>query len=167
MLAGQPPHLGGSAQAIIMKIIAEAAQLVTQLRKSVPTNVAAALDMALQKVSADRFASAAKFAEALANPAFTTRGMVRRHGRGRSRRRRAARTDVCRDRAHAALHGCVPAIQHTRLRRAAGWPVRDAAAQCRESADRDHELAVVGGAVTREVAMNILRWTRDELYERR
>ncbi|MBL0170361.1 MAG: serine/threonine-protein kinase [Gemmatimonadaceae bacterium] len=74
MLAGQPPHLGGSAQAIIMKIIAEPAQLVTQLRKSVPTNVAAALDMALQKVPADRFESAAKFAEALANPAFTTRG---------------------------------------------------------------------------------------------
>ena len=72
MLAGEPPHSGGSAQAIIMKIIAEPAQLVTQLRKSVPTK-AAALDMALQKVPADRFASAAKFAEALANPAFTTR----------------------------------------------------------------------------------------------
>ena len=53
MLAGEPPHSGGSAQAIIMKIIAEPAQLVTQLRKSVPTNVAAALDMALQKVPAD------------------------------------------------------------------------------------------------------------------
>ena len=74
MLAGEPPHSGGSAQAIIMKIIAEPAQIVTQLRKSVPTNVAAALDMALQKVPADRFASAAKFSEALANPAFTTRG---------------------------------------------------------------------------------------------
>ena len=74
MLAGEPPHSGGSAQAIIMKIIAEPAQLVTHLRKSVPTNVAAALDMALQKVPADRFESAAKFAEALATPTFTTRG---------------------------------------------------------------------------------------------
>ncbi len=80
MLAGQPPHLGGSAQAIIMKIIAEPAQLVTQLRKSVPTNVAAALDMALQKVPADRFESAAKFAEALANPTFTTRGTAQLTG---------------------------------------------------------------------------------------
>ncbi|MBL0169823.1 MAG: protein kinase [Gemmatimonadaceae bacterium] len=80
MLAGEPPHSGGSAQAIIMKIIAEPAQLVTQLRKSVPTNVAAALDMALQKVPADRFASAAKFAEALANPAFTTRGTAQLTG---------------------------------------------------------------------------------------
>ncbi len=74
MLAGEPPHSGGSAQAIIMKIIAEPAQIVTRLRKSVPPNVAAALDMALQKVPADRFASAAKFSEALANATFTTRG---------------------------------------------------------------------------------------------
>jgi serine/threonine-protein kinase len=40
MLAGEPPHSGGSAQAIIMKIIAEPAQLVTKYRKSVPPNVA-------------------------------------------------------------------------------------------------------------------------------
>ncbi|MBX9929902.1 MAG: serine/threonine-protein kinase [Gemmatimonadaceae bacterium] len=74
MLAGEPPHSGGSAQAIIMKIIAESAQPVTQLRKSVPAHVAAALAVALQKVPADRFESAAKFGEALANPAFTTQG---------------------------------------------------------------------------------------------
>ena len=86
MLAGEPPHSGGSAQAIIMKIIAEPAQLVTQLRKSVPTNVAAALDMALQKVPADRFASAAKFSEALANPAFTTRGTAQLTGASGSTR---------------------------------------------------------------------------------
>src|SRR5882724_11687822 len=43
MLAGQPPHLGGSAQQIIMKIIAEEAKPVTTLRKSVPGNVAAAV----------------------------------------------------------------------------------------------------------------------------
>src|SRR5690348_7274210 len=43
MLAGQPPHVGGSAQQIIMKIITEAPPLVTTLRKSVPPNVAAAL----------------------------------------------------------------------------------------------------------------------------
>ena len=43
MLAGQPPHLGGSAQQIIMKIIAEPVQLVTTLRQSAPPNVAAAV----------------------------------------------------------------------------------------------------------------------------
>ncbi|HWG32524.1 MAG TPA: serine/threonine-protein kinase, partial [Gemmatimonadaceae bacterium] len=43
MLAGHPPHLGGSAQQIIMKIVTEDAAPVTQHRKSVPPNVAAAV----------------------------------------------------------------------------------------------------------------------------
>src|SRR6187551_346427 len=42
MLAGQPPHLGGSAQQIIMKIIAEPVEPVTKLRKTVPPHVATA-----------------------------------------------------------------------------------------------------------------------------
>ena len=72
MLAGQPPHLGGSAQQIIMKIIAEQPAAVTTIRKSVPPHVAAAVAKALEKLPADRFESAAKFAEALGNTAFTT-----------------------------------------------------------------------------------------------
>ena len=71
MLAGQPPHLGGSAQQIIMKIIAEEAAPVTQLRKSVPPNVAAALAKALERLAADRFESAKAFASALGDPGFT------------------------------------------------------------------------------------------------
>jgi serine/threonine protein kinase len=39
MLAGEPPHMGNTAQQIIMKIIAEPVQPVTALRKSVPPNV--------------------------------------------------------------------------------------------------------------------------------
>ncbi|HKI95137.1 MAG TPA: protein kinase [Gemmatimonadales bacterium] len=72
MLTGQPPHLGGSAQQIIMKIIAEDVKPVTTLRKSVPANVAAATAKALEKLPADRFDSAKAFAEALTNPSFTT-----------------------------------------------------------------------------------------------
>ena len=63
MLTGQPPHLGASAQAIIMKIIAERAKPVTELRSSVPPNVAAALARALEKLPADRFDTARAFAE--------------------------------------------------------------------------------------------------------
>jgi Tol biopolymer transport system component/tRNA A-37 threonylcarbamoyl transferase component Bud32 len=73
MLAGQPPHLGGSAQQIIMKIIAEPVDAVTRYRKSVPPNVTAALTKALEKLPADRFNSARSFADALANPAFAIR----------------------------------------------------------------------------------------------
>ena len=74
MLAGQPPHLGGSAQQIIMKIITEQPAQVTALRKSVPANVTAAIAKALEKLPADRFATAREFAEALANPAFSVAG---------------------------------------------------------------------------------------------
>src|SRR6185369_5868556 len=49
MLAGQPPHIGGAAQQVIMKIITEPAQPVTALRKNVPANVDAAVAKALEK----------------------------------------------------------------------------------------------------------------------
>ncbi len=70
MLTGEPPHTGSSAQQIIMKIVTEDAQDVTKLRKSVPPNVAAAVARSVEKLAADRFETAAKFAEALANPSF-------------------------------------------------------------------------------------------------
>ena len=71
MLAGNPPHVGSSAQQIIMKIIAESAPPVTQWRKAVPPNVDDALAKALEKLPADRFATAKDFADALANRGFT------------------------------------------------------------------------------------------------
>ncbi len=74
MLTGQPPHLGGSAQQIIMKIIAEPVQPVTALRKAVTPNVAAAVAKAVEKLPADRFESAKAFAEALRDPGFTIAG---------------------------------------------------------------------------------------------
>jgi serine/threonine-protein kinase len=70
MLAGVPPHEGGSAQQVIMRIIADTPRPVTDLRMTVPPNIAAALAKALEKLPADRFESAKLFAEALGNPAF-------------------------------------------------------------------------------------------------
>ncbi len=76
MLTGQPPHLGGSAQQIIMKIITEPAEVVTKHRKSVPPHVAAAVATSLEKLPADRFESAKAFSEALGNPAYTNATLV-------------------------------------------------------------------------------------------
>ena len=76
MLAGEPPHLGNSAQQIIMKIVTEDAAPVTRLRKSVPPNVAAAVARSLEKLPADRFETAKEFADALSNPGFTTAGLA-------------------------------------------------------------------------------------------
>ena len=70
MLTGDPPHTGSSAQQIIMRIVTDEARPVTELRKSVPPNVAAVVAKALEKLPADRFESAAKFGEALVTPTF-------------------------------------------------------------------------------------------------
>ena len=71
MLAGQPPHSGGSAQQIIMKIITDVARPVNELRRNVPPNVTSALARALEKLPADRFDNAKTFGDALVMPGFT------------------------------------------------------------------------------------------------
>ena len=83
MLTGEPPHMGTSAQQVIMKIIVEPVRPAAELRRSIPPNVAAALAKALEKLPADRFDGAKAFAEALANPAFATATPTapRAHGR--------------------------------------------------------------------------------------
>jgi serine/threonine-protein kinase len=72
MLAGDPPYTGSTAQAIVAKVITEKPAPVTTHRETVPPNVSAAIQKALAKLAADRFHSAADFAEALDNPAFAT-----------------------------------------------------------------------------------------------
>ena len=52
------------------KIIAGAPVSATQIRKSVPTNVDAAIRKALEKLPADRFTGAQEFAKALGDPGF-------------------------------------------------------------------------------------------------
>ncbi len=86
MLAGEPPHIGGSAQAIIAKILTDDVQSVTKLRQSVPLHVDTATLKALEKTPADRFASAAEFASALTNAAFTAATPPRHMPRTAARR---------------------------------------------------------------------------------
>src|SRR4051812_8977890 len=75
MLLGEPPFTGPTAQAIVAKVItAEPAGLTAQ-RRSVPAAVEDAVLTALAKLPADRFASAAEFANALEGQAVSrTRG---------------------------------------------------------------------------------------------
>ena len=69
MLTGEPPFTGPTAQAIVAKVMADEPRAPRQLRKTVPPHVEAALMSALQKLPADRLASAADFAAALENTA--------------------------------------------------------------------------------------------------
>jgi serine/threonine-protein kinase len=74
MLTGEPPFSGPTAQAIVAKVMTEKPVPPTRMRETVPPHVEAAVLAALAKLPADRFATAAQFAEALATP-----GAPRRH----------------------------------------------------------------------------------------
>ncbi len=65
MLTGEPPHTGTNAQAIIAKLLTEEVRPLTVLRRSVPPHVDAAVRHGLEKLAADRFATAADIAAAL------------------------------------------------------------------------------------------------------
>ncbi len=72
MLTGEAPFVGPTAQAIVAKVLTADPVAVAELRRTVPEAVARATHVALQKLPADRFGTAAEFAAALANPSFTT-----------------------------------------------------------------------------------------------
>jgi Tol biopolymer transport system component len=65
MLTGDPPHTGSSVQAVIARILSEPPPGVRTVRPTVPELVELALDRALAKLPADRFATAREFAGAL------------------------------------------------------------------------------------------------------
>ena len=65
MLTGEPPFTGPTAQAIVAKVMTADPVEATALRKSIPMHVADAVHTALQKLPADRFATAKEFADAL------------------------------------------------------------------------------------------------------
>ncbi|MBA2291749.1 MAG: serine/threonine-protein kinase [Gemmatimonadales bacterium] len=89
MLIGDPPFTGSTAQAIVAKVMtSEPAGLIAQ-RKSIPAAVEDAVLTALEKLPADRFASAKEFADALTGSTPTTR-----HGARGGLRTRSGRAGV-------------------------------------------------------------------------
>ena len=76
MLAGEPPYTGPSAQAVIAKRFSEPIPRVRTVRGGVPEAIDHALSKALAKAPADRFASAAQFAEALGRAMEVRTGRV-------------------------------------------------------------------------------------------
>lgn len=65
MLTGEPPHTGPNPQAIVAKLLTETVRPSTVLRPATPAHVEAALQIALQRLAADRFATVQEFSEAL------------------------------------------------------------------------------------------------------
>jgi eukaryotic-like serine/threonine-protein kinase len=65
MLTGEAPHTGTTAQAIIARVLTERPRAVHVARPNVPAYLEVAIDRALEKLPADRFATATEFAAAL------------------------------------------------------------------------------------------------------
>ncbi len=65
MLAGEPPYTAPTTQALIAKKLSEATPRISVVRETVPSGIEVALQQALAKTPADRFATAADFVEAL------------------------------------------------------------------------------------------------------
>jgi serine/threonine-protein kinase len=74
MLSGEPPFTGPTVQAIVARVMTEEPRSLTQQRRSVPAHVDAAISRALEKLPADRFASAREFSDALHNASLVSVG---------------------------------------------------------------------------------------------
>ncbi|HEY9442359.1 MAG TPA: serine/threonine-protein kinase, partial [Gemmatimonadales bacterium] len=72
MLTGDPPFTGSTAQAVVARVVTESPRLLVPQRHTIPPHVEAAVLTALEKLPADRFASAAQFAEALGNRSYVS-----------------------------------------------------------------------------------------------
>src|SRR4051812_22940297 len=71
MLTGDPPFTGSTAQAIVARVVTESPRPLIPQRHTIPPEVDAAVLRALEKLPADRFATAAQFADALKTPGVT------------------------------------------------------------------------------------------------
>ena len=71
MLAGEPPHSGTTAQAIIAKLMTDKPRSIRLGREAVPEQVEWAVQHALEKLPADRWATAGQFADALQGKGLT------------------------------------------------------------------------------------------------
>jgi len=90
MLVGEPPFTGPTAQAIVAKVMTDDPRPPHTLRRTVPPAVEDAVLTALEKLPADRFASAAEFAAALAGQRGSGTGRQRGSGTVRQSRGPAA-----------------------------------------------------------------------------
>ncbi len=127
MLVGDPPFLGGTAQAIVAKVMTEKPVPPSRMRDTVPVAVEDAVITALAKLPADRFASAAEFAAALDGKVEGARSATRM---------RPVRGQPARPRRPALIAAGITLVA---LSLAAGWLIRGGLA--RAAADASVEFA--------------------------
>src|SRR5688572_19045011 len=81
MLAGYPPFMANTMQALVAKHLGEAVPMITTVRPAVPDELEDVIMRALEKVPADRYPSIQEFADGLSMVAGTTGTWARRTGR--------------------------------------------------------------------------------------
>jgi serine/threonine-protein kinase len=72
MLTAEPPFTGATAQAVVARVVTESPRALVPQRHTIPRHVEAAVLTALEKLPADRFATAAEFADALKDKNFAS-----------------------------------------------------------------------------------------------
>jgi serine/threonine-protein kinase len=72
MLSGEPPFTGPTAQAVVARVLTEVPRPLAPRRHTVPRHMEAAVLTALEKLPADRFPTAASFAEALQDKTYAS-----------------------------------------------------------------------------------------------
>src|SRR2546423_6807395 len=80
MLAAQPPFTGNTTQALIARHALDQVPSLSVVRSSIPEEIEDAIMVALEKAPADRFATAAQFADALRASQGSGMHSVRRTG---------------------------------------------------------------------------------------
>ncbi len=73
MLTGDPPFTGSTAQAVVARVVTESPRPLIPQRHTIPPHVETAVLTALEKLPADRFATAAGLAEALVDRGYGAR----------------------------------------------------------------------------------------------
>jgi serine/threonine protein kinase/Tol biopolymer transport system component len=86
MLAGEPPFTGPTVQAILARVMTEEPRALVAQRKAIPDHVDYAVMRGLEKLPADRWATAGEFAAALQGATAThgSTGATRLRGRSRA-----------------------------------------------------------------------------------
>ena len=72
MLTGEPPFTGNTAQAVVARVLTESPRPLGTQRHTIPRHVEAAVLTALEKLPADRFATAAEFSDALKDRTYAS-----------------------------------------------------------------------------------------------
>jgi serine/threonine-protein kinase len=124
MLTGDPPHVASTAQATVAKVLVETPHPVRSTRPSVPAHVDAAIARALEKVPADRFATAQEMADALTGKSGVAAASVTPDGRTpRPASRRPKKLGVKDAIYGTLLFGVAVAVWATRMQRRSDAPL--------------------------------------------